>query len=373
MTIVHVCGYFPPHIGGIEQCVWELSVRQAKNGHTVHVFTSSIGTGGKKSFLKDRLFVHYLAGLEIFHTPIIFSLFFRLLFLSKHTVIHVHISHAFLPEIVYLVCLLRGFSYVAHVHLDVDRSGFFGFLLEPYKRFFLRRVLRSAAAVICLSQSQKRALQSKYALPGPAIVVLNGVDGKYFLRRVGIRSKTPVVLFVGRLTYQKRVDRLIAAVAMMQQKATVLIAGDGEKRKDLELFVEKLGLQNVIFLGAQRKSQLRRLYQKATVFALPSDREGAPLVLLEAMAAGVPVVASNISGIRELLTGAGVLVRPLTPQAFAQSLDTVIGDRRVQHHHTLRSQARVRSYTWEGTVFSLDKIYAQVQQTERLTMAGANI
>ena len=74
--------------------------------------------------------VHYLKSIEFAHTPILFTLFFRLLVLPRHSLIHLHVSHAFAPEIVYLISKLKGIPYIAHIHLDVDPSGPLGFLLR---------------------------------------------------------------------------------------------------------------------------------------------------------------------------------------------------------------------------------------------------
>ena len=67
--------------------------------------------------------------------PIIFSLFWKLLAIKKNTIIHVHVANAFIPEIVFLISKIKRIPYVAHIHLDVDPSGFFGFLLKTYKKY----------------------------------------------------------------------------------------------------------------------------------------------------------------------------------------------------------------------------------------------
>src|SRR5438132_186629 len=155
--IVQVTPYYPPHLGGVENCVAQIAERLVNKGYDVSVYTSDIGSSqGAVNSLKPQ--VRYLKAVEIAHTPIIFTLLFRLLALPRHSLIHLHVAQAFLPEIVRLTSKVRGIPYIAHFHLDVDPSGSYGFLLGLYKKVFLKRALQSAAKIICLSEAQKQAI-----------------------------------------------------------------------------------------------------------------------------------------------------------------------------------------------------------------------
>src|ERR1700730_6586911 len=189
-TIVQVTSYYPPHLGGMENVAAQIAVGCSEKGYTVSVYTSNIGHT-RNAVNGSKAQVHYLKSIEFAHTPIIFSLFFRLLALPRHSLIHLHVAQAFSPEIVYLISRLKRIPYIAHIHLDVEPSGPFGFFLEPYKKLFLKRVLKSAAKIICQTEPQKEQIASRYALPLEAIVVIpNGVAEEYF---VGKRtSQNPV-------------------------------------------------------------------------------------------------------------------------------------------------------------------------------------
>src|SRR5437667_8635703 len=132
-------------------------MRFLDRGYTVSVYTPNIGYS-RKALSNAKVRVYYLKSIEIAHTPIIFTLFFRLLALPRHSLIHLHVAQAFSPEIVYLISKLRGIPYIAHIHLDVDASGPWGFLLGPYKKLFLKPVLKSAAKLICVSEAQKKLI-----------------------------------------------------------------------------------------------------------------------------------------------------------------------------------------------------------------------
>src|SRR5436309_5731549 len=127
-TIIHVTSYYPPHLGGMEKGTALRAERFADRGYTVSVYTSDIGYS-RKAVSNTKVQVHYLKSIEVAHTPIIFTLFFRLLALPCHALIHLHVAQAFSPEIVYLISKLKGIPYIAHIHLDVDPSGPLGFLL----------------------------------------------------------------------------------------------------------------------------------------------------------------------------------------------------------------------------------------------------
>src|ERR1700730_2636640 len=131
-TIVHVTSYYPPHLGGMENVAERIAEGFVDKEYAVSVYTSDRGYSCNK-VISSKSQVHYLKSIEFAHTPIIFTLLFRLLALPGHSLIHLHVAQALSPEIVYLISRLKGIPYVAHIHLDVDPSGPFGFLLGTYK------------------------------------------------------------------------------------------------------------------------------------------------------------------------------------------------------------------------------------------------
>src|SRR5579863_2729020 len=99
--IVHITSYYPPHLGGMENVAAQVAEGFVDKGYGVSVYTSDKGYF-QNAAPHSKSQVHYLKSIEFAHTPIIFSLFFRLLALPRHTLIHLHVSQAFSPEIVYL-------------------------------------------------------------------------------------------------------------------------------------------------------------------------------------------------------------------------------------------------------------------------------
>jgi glycosyltransferase involved in cell wall biosynthesis len=359
--IVQVISYYPPHLGGMENCAAQIAEGFVEKGYAVSVYTSDIGYS-RNATSDSNVHVHYLKAIEFAHTPIIFSLFQRLLVLPRHSLIHLHISQAFSPEIVFMISKLRGIPYVAHIHLDVDPSGPFGFLLGTYKKLFLKRVLRSATKIICLSEPQKKLIAAKYTLPLEAIVVIpNGVAKKYFVGRKIVENTIPHLLFVGRLAPQKNLSLLIEAVAQMQTSAFVDIVGEGEERENIEALIRKYELQNVKLHGKKTGQELIELYKSADIFVLPSLKEGISLSMLEALAAGLPVVASDSPEIRLILGECGTFIQDPTAINYARALDELLGNKDYLLHLSDLSVKKAHFYSWENVLTSIEDTYKRIE------------
>ncbi len=359
-TVVQVLSYYPPHLGGMENCAAQIAEGFVDKGYQVSVYTSDIGYS-RDAVPHSKSQVYYLKSIEFAHTPIIFTLFSRLLALPRHSLIHLHVAQAFSPEIVYLVSKIRGIPYIAHIHLDVDPSGPFGFLLGSYKKLFLKRVLKSAAKIICLSEPQKKLIALKYALPSEAIVVIpNGVAETYFIGEKTSENPIPRLLFVGRLSAQKNLSLLIEAVSLMQTNVFLDIVGEGELREDIEALIQTYKLQNVKLHGKKFGKDLIEFYKSADIFVLPSLKEGVSLAMLEALAAGLPIVASDLPEIREILADCGVLVQDSTAINYAKALDAVLSNKDDLRKLKALSIQKARLYSWENVLNPIEDIYKQV-------------
>jgi glycosyltransferase involved in cell wall biosynthesis len=150
----------------------------------------------------------------------------------------------------------------------------------------------------------------------------------------GCERTDGTLLFVGRLRIRKGVEVLLAAFAELRRQlpaARLAIAGDGEHRAALEWTARRLGLDPAeLFLGRRSAAEVRCLLGSAAALVVPSIYEGLPLVVLEAMEEGVPVVASRVSGIPEVVRDgeSGWLVEMEDPPALAAALRAVLGDPR---------------------------------------------
>ena len=203
----------------------------------------------------------------------------------------------------------------------------------PYRALFPRLYPR-ADAIICVAEEAREDLVVNWGMPrGKTVVIHNPIDLAAVragaLAEGSLPLPRPIVIAVGRLSKEKRLDRLIGAVALLRKRRPVslLLVGDGPLRAALEEQARALGVP-AHFAGFEKNPW--RLLARADVYALSSDFEGFPCALAEALALGVPAVAVACkSGPRELLDGgrAGLLVEERSEAALAEALDHALGDR----------------------------------------------
>lgn len=361
--IVQVCAYFPPHIGGMEVVVRELSLELSEGKFPVKIFTSNIQAKNEPAQeSKTNLLIRRLRSIEFAHTPIIWTLPFRLMTLPKKSILHIHIAQAGLPEIVWLVAKIRRMPFIAHFHLDVGPSGLLGSLFLLYKKYILGSVLRAADKVIVFSEEQSALVQTLYRLKKEKLAIIpNGVGVEFFSDRPRQYPKDRLsLLYVGRLAIQKRVDRLLEALALLQTPVELVIVGDGEDRGKLENLAEQLKLSNVRFEGGKYGSELLAHYLQADIFLIPSDKEGMPLVVLEAMAAGLPVIGSDVLGIRELVSGTGVLVSNPSGETFATAITKTICEEGLLAALSQRSHEKAKKYSWKLITKQIEAVYLEI-------------
>lgn len=237
-------------------------------------------------------------------------------------------------------------------------------LAEP-RRWRLDDKVAQANFVVCISSFARSQvmLNSDRTHWAKLHVVHCGVEPSYYQRPR--TSETDRLLFVGRLAAQKGVPVLLAALAharKVRPSLTLRLVGDGPDRPMLEDQVNSLGLGKVVtFLGYRNQEEVAELLTEASALVLPSFAEGVPVVLMEAMAAGVPVVTTRVAGIPELVEDrvSGRIVAPGEEEPLAQAiLDVtesaaavqmgVAGRTRVVSDFNLQTEARglARLVTW---------------------------
>lgn len=197
-------------------------------------------------------------------------------------------------------------------------------------------------------------------------------DEKRTLRtQCGISKGDRVILAIGRLSREKGHADLFHSIASMRAsnpefKLKLMIVGDGPERSHLQALAKTLALDNtVVFVG--HVSDVTPFYAIADVFALPSHSEGSPNVLLEAMAASVPVVATKVGGVPEIASPENaLLVPPSDPQAFAIALRRLLTDAELSQRLSRNAQLRAREFSPESHAQSLIQIYQEL-----ITATGA--
>jgi glycosyltransferase involved in cell wall biosynthesis len=227
-----------------------------------------------------------------------------------------------------------------------------------------RWVFARARAITCGSNYLREQLIALKVADAKKISVVPMPVNPMFERSAvrGQRSANQI-LTVARLTKQKRIDTLIAAIALLPD-ARLHIIGDGPERANLEAQVRQLGLQNrVKFLGALPQTELPQHYAECAAFVLPSIREGMGLVFAEALLCGAPVIAANSGGVTDIVRDGetGLLVPEQDATALAEAIQKILRDQVLAQRLAENGATFVREhYVRECVVEQFVQIYQGV-------------
>lgn len=364
--IIQISSYYPPHLGGQENAVHDLASELATAGHQVQVITSTQGGGPHNSILEKGVLVKRLPGIVFGHAPIMPS-FPVVLFRTarRNSIVHLHIGQAFTPEMVWIVSKLRGFKYITQLHIDFEPSGPAGILLPLYKNLLLKRVLRSASAVIVLNDKMLQIVRKNYDPPCRLQVMNNGIDEVYFaLKRMPLPAQPPQtlrLLFVGRLSKQKNVPALLEAIRLTARNVHLDIIGEGDEGKLIQDIIEKYKLTNVTMHGRLSRPDVMRFYETCNALIMPSLYEAQPLVLLEAMAARIPIIGTNVIGVADHIKNGGIIVEP-TVKGLMEGISHYFTDYASLPAMVERSYARAENLRWSNTLKKYEDLYEEVSK-----------
>ncbi len=197
------------------------------------------------------------------------------------------------------------------------------------------------------------------------IIINNAVDFKDEIRidekemariKKEIGENLPIILTACRLTPWKGVDKIIEILPELKQKigaVKFLVMGEGSEMENLKLKVKNLKLKNdVIFLGKIPHAETYNYFKAADVFILNSQYEGASHALLDAMSAGVPILASNVGGNPELIENGvnGFLFEYNNKKEILENLEKVLTDAELRKKISLTAEEKVKKFSWEGVV-----------------------
>jgi teichuronic acid biosynthesis glycosyltransferase TuaC len=270
-------------------------------------------------------------------------------------------AHYFYPDGVAAALLGKYFNKA--VVISALGSDINLILKDPIARRMILWAGKQAAAMITVCQSLKTKMV-KYGMDGDRITPLrNGVDLELFRPVEREASRQPPgmdglsLLSVGHLVENKGHHHVISALAELPG-VSLMIAGSGPERKKLEALTRTTGVaERVTFLGAVPQEALREYYGAADALVLASSREGWANVLLEAMACGTPVLASDVGGTAEVLRSpaAGVLMSSATPDNIVE------GIRRLQAQYPDRAATRAyaEGYSWRETTQGQIHVFRQ--------------
>lgn len=376
MRVLHIGKFFPPHAGGIERYCADLSVALAADGCEVAVLAHAApGTHHSSRFTANDVDVTLAACHgQLLYAPISPAfprLLSRLLRDWKPDLLHLH-----LPNTSAFWALLspaaRRVPWIVHWHSDIPLDGGRRALRTAYSLYrpWEQALLRRAGAIIATSQRYADASAALARWRDKVRVVPLGIPpplptqagGESLWRGSGLR-----LLAVGRLSYYKGFDLLLRALAQVPH-AQLLLIGGGECDIALRALARELDIEaRVSFAGHVNDATLESAYAQADAFCLPSiDRaEAFGLVLLEAMRAGLPTLASDIpgSGVGHVVNDGetGLLVPPRDVDALAAAIHKLEVDAQLRQRFGAAGRQRWREeFTLERSAQLVRDVYAEV-------------
>ena len=371
LRIVLAPSAYAPNVGGIEELTRQLALRLAQRGHRPSVLTNrwpeSLPREERNAGVDVIRLDFPLPAMSIVGGARFLATgggavarLLRALRADRPDVIHVIGAG---PQSAYLAGLRPFISsrvvFTAQGELTFDANDVFANSLSL--RLGLRTMLARADAVTACSAHVLRELATVRAIDSSAIVIPNGVDPAEFEPSARRVTSDPFVLAVGRLVPQKGFDVLLDAAADPRlAKTRFTIAGDGPQRATLQRQAEELGISDrVSFFGIASRAQLKELFRDSAAFAMPSRGEPFGIVLLEAMAAGVPAVATAAGGIPEFARDGenALLVPPDSASALAVALARILDDRALRERLAANGRETAEALSWNGIAERYEQVY----------------
>ncbi len=370
MKIGIISESYYPAVGGIPEHIHNLAVALRQRGHTVKIVTTSYGeyadapfnspdvirVGKSFNFHKNGSQSHVALGWGLGKQ--LRAIFER----EQFDVLHIQAPEQ--PTLAQLSLVNSNTVNVGTFHAQYDRSLPLG-ICRPIVAVGLSqlhgRIVVSPAA---------RATITKYFPEGEYTNVPNGVDVDHFAKGTPIPQyrDRPNILFVGNFVIRKGFVNLLEAFLRLRQRmpeVRLIAVGDGKLRKVYEKQLAHLIGRDVIFAGRVPAEQLPNYYASASVYCSPATgRESFGIVLIEAMAAGAPIVASDIAGYRTVLdgTGAALTFPPTDIDALTAALERVIRDRALAAQMVQAGKRAVEQYRWSNVAQQVERVYTLARQ-----------
>jgi phosphatidylinositol alpha-mannosyltransferase len=360
-----VSPYVYPLPGGVTQHVRHLYENLRLRGHDVRIITSSHGL--QRSSEGDIIRIG--KGFSVPANGSVGTLTVSPRFLSQvgevlereqFDVLHYH--EPFVPFLSPIVLRLSTSVNVATFHAYGGWSPAYEFgkrFMGGYAKRLHGRIAVSAAA---------RHFIDRY-FPGDYKVIPNGVDIARFDRAVPLarwQDGTRNLLFVGRHEPRKGLLDLLKAYRILRKtgcQCRLLVVGSGPQEREARRYVLTRRLGGVEFLGRVSDDELAQLFKTADVYVSPATGgESFGIVLLEAMAAGTPIVCSDIHGYKGVVRRdrEGILVPPRKPKAVAAAVARVFGDDELRRRMSVNGRARAEEFSWERVTAKVDDYYGFV-------------
>lgn len=363
----------PSREGGIEIVVDELATRMVDRGHQVIAYNRSghnvagsefdgVANGHGKRFSYHGVNVVSVPTIEGKGLAALSSSFFATLqaIRAKPDVIHYHAEG---PCVMLRLAHWAGIRTVATIHgLDWQRAKW-GKFASTYLKFGERTAAKCADEIIVLSESMQQYFQEKYGRSTHFIP--NGIEhgepvsAQEITEKYGLH-KNDYVLFLGRIVPEKGVHYLIEAFSKLNTNKKLVIAGGASDSNEYYQHIQQMANQDsrVILTGFIQGQALKELYSNAYIYVLPSDLEGMPMSLLEAMSYGNCCLTSDIPECAEVVEGHAAIFQHGSVDSLRKKLQELLeNDDLVQRYKANAADYTVNKYNWDSVTDQTLNLY----------------
>lgn len=362
----------PSREGGIEIVVGELSSRMASRGNKVVVYNRKSEHIAGKGYNADNSLKQW-KGVDIKWVPtpnsaklnaIVYSALAtaRAVF-RKYDIIHFHAEG---PAAMVLLAKLFKKKTVVTVHgLDWQRSKWGGFATK-FLKFGEKTAAKYADEIIVLSENVKNYFKSTYnrdtnyipnGIERPDLASASIIGEKYSLKKDGY------ILYLGRVVPEKGIHYLIEAYNSLNTSMPLVIAGGASHTVEYENQIHETakGNKNIIFTGFVQGAELAELYSNAYIYCLPSDLEGMPISLLEAMSYGNCCLTSNIDECTEVCVNNAVYFEKGNAADLRDKLDYLIKNPQIVNSYKEKARDYIcNKYNWDDVCDKTLQLYKNI-------------
>jgi glycosyltransferase involved in cell wall biosynthesis len=376
MKILQVAPYFKPYIGGQESYIYNLSKKLIEMGHDVHVLTSNYPKTNYFEQIDGITIERKDIKMRPLRNPVSMGFFDVGKIADQFDVVHMHNSYAFSSMVTAYYKNKMDFPLILTSH---GKLGFGVNYKDLFVKFYSNRVaskiLEKVDRIVMLSKSQGDYV----AFNNPHIsdkikIIPNALDLKLF-KELDINSNENekdcfTFLYIGQLIKRKGLKWLIKAFKIVKKENSqikLILVGEGDQRKYFEQMVDDMGLKGSVEFkgGINDKLEIASIYKNSDVFVLPSLSEGLPTVILEAMYYGLPVIATDILGIKEHFKDYAILVPPRNEKELADAMINLFDDCKL--NKAIRSSKKCKKlietkYSWDCVAKQYEELYEDICQ-----------
>jgi glycosyltransferase involved in cell wall biosynthesis len=380
MKILQIVPYFPPYNGGQERYILNLSKYLVKKGHDVDIITSNYPKCENYEKIDGINITRHKCLARPLRNPIVPGFFKNNKNFKEYDIIQTHNEHSISALAAAYIKRKYNLPLVLTCHGQLKFGNFFSDNFEKlYSRNIGKILFGISDCIVVLSESDKKYVSSFNINFGKIAVIPNAIDSNQ-LEHIIIdkwdpeafslgydHEQNPKVLFVGPVIRRKGVENLIRAIPKVVndnkfKNALFIFTGIGDYLEEAKLLAGKLGIQkNTLFTGYIGIEYLAMFYKISDLFVLPSFSEGLPTSILEAMFFSLPVIATDIPGVRDHFKDCALLIPPRDTESISTAISNLLNNSQLSKRLSACGNKLIKSkYQWDTVVDEYEKIYKRL-------------